>query len=54
MISARKRANCCRSRRLQGVDFDFDLLQQLTGLNEGALLHAIKELIRAQLVVGIG
>ena len=34
-----------------GRRFDFDLLLELTGLDEGALLQTIKELIRAQLVV---
>jgi DNA-binding CsgD family transcriptional regulator/tetratricopeptide (TPR) repeat protein len=34
-----------------GRRFDFDLLLELTGLGEGALLQTIKELIRAQLVV---
>ncbi len=34
-----------------GRRFDFDLLLELTGLDEGALLQTIKELIRGQLVV---
>lgn len=34
-----------------GRRFDFDLLQQLTGLGEAELLQTIKELIKAQLVV---
>ncbi len=34
-----------------GRQFNFELMQQLTGLSEGALLELIKELISAQLLV---